>query len=93
MIKLSDYKCDSCGEIAEDLVVEEDDKTYKCHCGGIVKRIYGTNKRMQMLPHWNEHLGHEPVYIEDREHFDKELKKRGLGAISLKKSKERKYFF
>jgi len=91
MVKIADFKCDSCGEIIEDLIVE--DKIYKCHCGGTFKRMFTVGKRMQMLPHINEHLGHEPVYINDREHFDKELKKRGLHAVPLKKSRNRKYFF
>lgn len=89
-MQLVDYRCDRCGEIVEDL---EAGQEFKCNCGGILKRLFTVRKEMQMLPHLNEHLGHEPVYITDYGHFKKELKKRGLYGIPLKKSKGKKYFF
>lgn len=90
MIRIADFRCNSCGKVKEDLIV--DGKEYKCNCGGTLERMFTIAKRMQMLPHVCEHMGHEPVYIEDREHFDKELKKRGLYGVPLKKPKNIQYF-
>ncbi len=91
MVKIADYRCNKCGEIAEDLYLDNDIK-YECKCGGIMERMYGIRKEMQMLPHLNEHMSHEGVYIEDYQHFKKELKKRGLEGIGLKKPKNVMYF-
>jgi hypothetical protein len=90
MIRFADFRCIKCGEITEDLALGED--SYECECGGLLERIFTINKDVQMLPHWNEHMGHEPVYIEDRQMFKKECKKRGLGEITLKKPKNIQYY-
>lgn len=69
----------------------EEGKEYKCSCGGKMERLFTMRKEMQMLPHWNEHIDHTPVYIEDYGHFKKELKKRGLVGVGLKKPKGKIY--
>ncbi len=91
MIRLADFKCGKCGKITEDLLLE-DDKEYICECSGKMERLFTMRKEMQMLPHFNEHLSHEGVYIEDYGHFKKELKKRGLDGVPLKKQKNTMYF-
>ena len=91
MIRLADFKCNKCGNIEVDLILETD-KEYKCKCGGILERMFTMRKEMQMLPHINEHMGNEPVYIEDYQQFKKELKKRGLHGVPLKKQKNTMYF-
>jgi len=91
MIKLADFKCEKCGNVKPDLFMDE---KHVCECGGELKRMYGCRKEMQMLPHWYEHFGHEPVYVEDYAQFKKEAKKRGLEPVPLKNhlGKKRQYF-
>ena len=38
---------------------------------------------------WYEHLGHDPVYIESKEHLKRECEKRGLLARALMKPRSR----
>jgi len=90
MIRFADFRCEKCGEITEDLPLGEDE--YFCECGGELKRIFSLNKEVQMLPHYCEHMSHEGVFIEDRQHFKRELKKRGLEEKVLKKPKNTLYF-
>ena len=89
MIKIVDKRCSKCDKVYQDVI---DDEDLKCECGGKLQRLFSLHKDVQMLPHWNEHMGHEPVYINDREHFKKELKKRNLSEVSLKKPKKTMYF-
>lgn len=89
MIKIVDKRCDLCNRVYENVL---DDADNVCKCGGNLQRLFSYNKRMQMLPHWAEHFTHEPVYVEDREDFDKKCKKYGVYARSLKKPKTRQYF-
>ena len=89
MIKIVDKRCDLCNKIYENV---DDNTDTICECGGELKRLFGYNKPMQMLPHWEENMGHEPVWIEDREHYNKEAKKRGLYQVPLKKPKKVQYF-
>lgn len=89
MIKIVDKRCDLCNRVYENVLNDTDNV---CKCGGNLQRLFSYNKKVQMLPHWQEHMGNEPVYIEDRQHFDKECKKRGLDTKPLKKPKNTMYF-
>jgi DNA-directed RNA polymerase subunit RPC12/RpoP len=82
MIKIADFKCEKCSKVIENLEIDEE---HKCDCGGNLLRIFGLRKEMQMLPHWDEHMDHDPVWIEDYGHYKKEMKKRGYEGVSLKK--------
>ena len=89
MIKIVDKRCNECEKVYQDII---DEDFNKCECGGKLERLFTLNKDMQMLGHWNEHMGHTPVYINDREHFKKEIKKRGLEEVQLKKPKNIQYY-
>ena len=89
MIKIVDKRCSECDKVYYDVI---DDEAITCSCGGQLKRMFSLHKEVQMLPHYNEHMSHEGVYIEDRQHFKKELKKRGLSEVVLKKNKNTLYF-
>jgi len=89
VIKIVDKRCSVCEKTYYDVI---DDEEILCSCGGQLQRMFSLHKDVQMLPHWEEHMGHEPVWIEDRQHFKKELKKRGLDEVPLKKPKGTLYF-
>lgn len=89
MIKIVDKRCSQCDKVYYDVI---DDDMVLCNCGGQLMRMFSLHKDVQMLPHWNEHMGHEPVFIEDRQMFKKECKKRGLAETTLKKPKNTLYF-
>lgn len=90
MVKIVDKRCSQCEKVYYDVI--DDDMSVCTACGGQLQRMYSMRKEMQMLPHFNEHLSHEGVYIEDYQHFKRELKKRGLDGVPLKKQKNIMYF-
>jgi predicted nucleic acid-binding Zn-ribbon protein len=90
VIKIVDKRCGQCEKVYYDVI--DDEMSVCVSCGGQLQRMYSMRKEMQMLPHFNEHLSHEGVYIEDYQHFKRELKKRGLDGVPLKKPKGTLYF-
>jgi predicted nucleic acid-binding Zn-ribbon protein len=90
VIKIVDKRCSQCEKVYYDVI--DDDMSVCTACGGQLQRMYSMHKEVQMLPHWCEHMAHEPVFIHDRQHFKKELKKRGLDEVPLKKPKGTLYF-
>ena len=90
MIKIVDKRCSQCEKVYYDVI---DDDAISCpNCGGQLMRMFSLHKEVQMLPHFNEHFSHEGIYIEDRQHFKRELKKHGLAEKVLKKPKNTLYF-
>ena len=73
---LVDKKCENCEFVKEDLFAGEDDICPKC--GTKLKRIFGYKKYKEFIPAWFEHFDHEPIFIDSREQFKAECKKRNL---------------
>jgi hypothetical protein len=78
-IKIVDYRCDSCSEITTDAF--EDDDICPI-CGEKMNRLYGFRKYQEYPAGYYENFDNKPLYINDREHFYKEAKKRGLDVYS-----------
>jgi len=71
-----DTVCEECGRKDETFL-----KAYRervpCPCGAQAD-VRLTCQVTRFTPFWHEHLGHTPVYIESREHLQREMQKRGL---------------
>ncbi len=81
MIRLADFKCNHCGAVVYDVFLDEAD-TAKCKCGsGNLARIFGFDKYKEFQVGYYENFEHKPIYIESRQQFKDECKKRGLERV------------
>lgn len=77
----ADFKCKKCGEIIEDVFLDEADKL-QCKCKSKdITRIYGFDKYKEFEVGYYENFEHKPIYIESREQFKRECKKRNLERV------------
>lgn len=82
---LYDYFCNDCaGEFEEFNCIEERDKALCPYCQSYSTQLLITcNKRDFFRAHWNEHLDHNPIYVESKEHYKKLCKEKGVTARCL----------
>jgi len=75
-----DYKCTACGIVQERWhAIWECDLEHECACGGLQERLISApSVNPDLEPYLDENLGHQPVWIESRQHRTAEMKRRGL---------------
>ena len=77
----ADYICGNCGRVLEDIFIDEADNT-ECVCNSKkLKRIFSFSKYKEFEAGFYENFEHKPIYIESKEQFKKECKKRGLERV------------
>lgn len=77
-MQLADFKCLKCGQLQEDLPIGG---TYNCSCGNTMKRVFGFLKPPEFIPGYYENFEDKPIYIESKEEFKREAKKRNLEQV------------
>lgn len=81
---LYDYKCTVCDHEFEEFRHVEDRLDMTCpKCQSIAKQLISRTKDDWFRPHWNEHITHEPVYVESKRHYKELCKKHGVTARCL----------
>lgn len=81
-----DYQCtsDECKCEFEEFRHIEDREDMACpKCGTKAKLLISRTKDDWFRPHWNEHLTHEPVFVESKGHYKQLCKKYGVQARCL----------
>lgn len=82
MSPIYDFKCPDCGVIP-NVWAKMDESYTKCpKCGILTQRLISpANVSPDMKPYLDPNLGHEPVYVESRQHRKRLMKERGLSEI------------
>ena len=77
-----DYICTKCGKVS-DVWATMDERTKRCpKCKRKMSRLIArSNIITDLIPHVDENMGHEPVYVKSRQHKKQLLKEKGLVAI------------
>ena len=77
-----DFKCDGCGKVeTKALPLAQYDAPQTCsECWGLCRRIIsgGANVSPDWQPYMEENMGHEPVLVKSRQHYQQLLQERGL---------------
>lgn len=77
-----DYKCSDCGLI-ENVWAKIDEQELPCKCGLTMTRVISaTRTNPDLQPYLDPNLGHEPVWVESRQHRKRLMKERGLAESS-----------
>lgn len=79
---LYDVKCENCEKVKE-IFKKIDDPLSKCECGGELRILLNAKGRDWFQPHWNENLDDKPIFVESKQQYREECKKRGLTARCL----------
>ena len=82
---LHDYECPTCGKVVERIQAFED-RTLKCECGSIAKRIVSAFKRSQIdcfEPYHEENLGDDCPLVTSTKHLGQLCQERGLVSRKL----------
>jgi putative FmdB family regulatory protein len=75
---LYDYKCSNCGMV-ENVWAKINEQEKLCACGLWMKRVISaTRSTPDLQPYLDPNMGHEPVYVESRQHRKRLMKERGL---------------
>lgn len=73
-MKIVDFKCPNCGEVLEDIMVNNEEVVCP-KCATPMLRIYGGFRKYKEYPEgFYENFENEPIYIKDREDFYKKCK-------------------
>jgi putative FmdB family regulatory protein len=78
---LYDYQCPKCNHIFDDFKPVAERHTSVCpKCGATANmKFSGTTSRAKIFhPYWDEHMGHDPVWVESASHKKMLLQERGL---------------
>ena len=77
-----DFRCPKCGE-KTDVWAGIDEDTKLCACGEVMTRLISPPRiAPDWAPYWEHNMGDKPVYIESRQHYYRELDKRGLHNVN-----------
>jgi hypothetical protein len=76
-MKFVDKRCNKCNKIYEYLLDNDNDN---CKCGGKLLRLYSIKPEIFKVG-WYENFEPNPIYIETKKQFQKELDKRGLVRV------------
>ena len=79
------YECDQCSQRTKQLRWDTDPAP-TCACGGTLYEVglswHGNrgviDDQIEGGPRWFENMGHEPVWIESKSQWRREMEKRGL---------------
>ena len=76
-MKIVDKRCEDCKKVYENLIDGDKDK---CGCGGKLLRLYSVKPEIFKVG-WYENFEYDPIYIDTKKQFKKELDKRGLVRV------------
>ena len=76
-MKLVDKRCSKCNKVYENMLAEDNDK---CSCGSELLRLYSVKPEIFQAG-WYENFELEPIYIDTKKQFQKEMDKRGLVRV------------